>query len=234
MSQLFPLKKNTKITVLLIDDELKLLETLKSYLQSKGISVLCATSVLSAFNIMANIIPDVLIVDIMMPHENGYDFIAKLKENKRFANIPFIFLTAKGMAKDRVKAYSLGCRAYITKPFDPEELVSVIVSIINDVKDIENIRQIKAEIKKIRYSLENKNKNYVLLTGREKIILYHILQGKTNLAIADKMKITLRNVERYVTRLLNKTGTRNRVDLVRFSYRFYNSLRANDENRTRE
>lgn len=227
-------RTNTKIKVLLIDDEVKLLEALAKYLESRGVSVLTAKSTHEAFNILMNNTPDLLIVDIMMPSQTGYDFVSEMRLNKRFALIPFIFLTAKGMTKDRIQGYRLGCRAYITKPFDPEELITVINNIIIEKKDTNNIKKISSEIKRIRFLLENKNHNYILFTPREKRILLEITEGNSNKIIGKKMKIGIRNVEKYVTRLLSKTKSRNRTDLVKFAYKFYNSIRANDENRTRE
>ncbi len=234
MSQLLPLKTKSKVNVLIIDDEIKLLDTLKNYLESKGISVCTAQSVQQALYIMKSLIPDILIVDIMMPYETGYDFILSLKKTKRFSTIPFIFLTAKGMTKDRIKGYSLGCRAYIIKPFDPEELITVIRSIINEIKNIQDIKKIKNEIRQIRFYLENKNSIYVKFTNKEQLIFLEIIKGKTNRSIAEAMQVSLRNIEKYVTRLLHKTYSRNRTDLIKFSNIFYSSLKANDENRTRE
>ena len=227
-------KTKIQITVLLIDDEAKLLEALSKYLESKGIIVFTAESTKKALEILEKKVPDLLIVDVIMPDQTGYDFIYRLKTNKRFTTIPFIFLTAKGMAKDRIEGYSLGCRAYITKPFDPEELITVINNIIIETKDISNIKHISAEIKRLRLILENKNKNYIHFTPREKIILLEIIEGKSNQEIGKKIQIGTRNVEKYVTRLLNKTNTKNRAELVKSSYRFHKYLRANDENRTRE
>ena len=60
------------------------------------------------------------------------------------------------------------------------------------------------------------------------------MEGNKNKAIGENLQISTRNVEKYVTRLLNKTNTKNRIELVRFAYRFHKDLRANDENRTRE
>nr|BDA99079.1 TctD-like protein [Rhodomonas sp. NIES-2332] len=228
------LNTTSNISVLLVDDEIKLLEALSKYLECQGIFVLTAESPQIALEILKTHIPDILIVDLIMPFETGYEFITKLKENQRFLGIPFIFLTAKGMVKDRIEGYRLGCRAYISKPFDPEELIIVIKNIIIETKDINNIRQIRNEIKRIRFLLENKNQNYVQFTPREKIILLEILEGKNNQEIGEKMEVSTRNVEKYVTRLLNKTNTKNRTELLKHSYKFYKNLRANDENRTRE
>nr|BDA98340.1 TctD-like protein [Rhodomonas sp. NIES-1006] len=222
------------VSVLLIDDEVKLLEALGKYLESKGIKVFTAQSTIEAFKILQFTIPDILIVDVMMPSQTGYDFILQLKKNERFGMIPFIFLTAKGMAKDRIQGYRLGCRAYISKPFDPEELISVIKNIIVETGDINNVRYLRSEIKKIRLLLENKSSNSIDLTPGEKLVLLGIIEGCTNQEISNKTKISIRNVEKYVTRLLSKTRSKRRTDLIKSSYKFYWNKRANDENRTRE
>lgn len=227
-------RTNVNVTVLLVDDEIKLLEALGKYLESQNICVAMATSTKEALAILQDKVPDIFIVDVIMPDQTGYDFIQQLKENKRFAMTPFIFLTAKGMIKDRIKGYRLGCRAYITKPFDPEELISVINNIISETKDISTIRHIRDEIRKIRLLLENKNTSYVQLTRKEELVLLEIIEGKSNKDIGETMKISTRNVEKYVSKLLSKTNTKNRTDLVKFAFKFYKFLRANDENRTRE
>lgn len=234
MLQSQSLRTNTNISVLLVDDEVKLLEALSRYLESQGIFVLTAESTQAGLEILKHYTPDILIVDIIMPLATGYDFIAEIKKNKRFARTPFIFLTAKGMVKDRIQGYRLGCRAYITKPFDPEELITVIKNIIIETKDLNNIKQIRNEIRRIRLLLENKNSSYIRFTPREKIILLEVIEGTSNQEIGKKINISTRNVEKYVTRLLDKTETRNRTDLVKHAYKFYKYLRANDENRTRE
>ena len=234
MSKKSSIKTNFRITIMLVDDEEKLLEALRKYLESQGFNVITAESTDIALDILETSIPDILIVDVMMPKKSGYDFISELNNIKSFQTIPFIFLTAKGMTQDRIKGYKMGCQGYITKPFDPEELISVVDNIILQNKNFNNIQKIRNEIKRIRLILENKNNNYIQFTPREKSVLLEIIKGESNKNIANKIQISVRNVERYVTRLLYKTKSQNRTDLVRFSYKFYKSLRANDGNRTRE
>jgi DNA-binding NarL/FixJ family response regulator len=234
MSQSTYLRTNIKITVLLVDDEIKLLDTLSKYLESRRIVVIKAHSSQEALKILNTNKPDVIILDVIMPYATGYELIFSLKNKKDWLSIPFVFLTAKGMTKDRIYGYSLGCRAYITKPFDPEELVTVIKNIVIETKDSNTIKQISNEIRRIRLIIENKNKNNIKFTPREKTILFEIMEGNKNKTIGETLQISTRNVEKYVTRLLNKTNTKNRIELVRFAYRFHKDLRANDENRTRE
>lgn len=227
-------RKKRRNTILLLDDEDKLLEALSKYLKIKNFNVLTASSVRMALQLIKKISPDLLIVDVMIPLETGYDFVSSLKKINNQSNIPFIFLTGKGMTHDRIKGYSMGCEGYITKPFDPEELVTVINNIISKNKKLTHMEKIKCKIKKIRFILEEKNSIYIQFTPREKTILIEMTKGVSNKQIADNMKTGLRNVESYVTRILRKTMCKNRVELIKFSYRFHKYLKANDGNRTRE
>lgn len=228
------LKKNVNVTVLLVDDEIKFTIALAGYLRLKGIKVLTAKSSEMALQILEKNTPDLLIIDVLMPTKTGYDLIKEIQNQNSLFSIPFIFLTAKGMTKDRIKGYHLGCRTYITKPFDPEELIAVIFNIFAETQDIQNVKKISNEIRKVRKLIENKDSAYVKFTSREKKILLEVLEGTSNQTIGEKMKISIRSVERHITRLFSKTGTTNRLDLIRYAYKFHKDLRANDENRTRE
>jgi DNA-binding NarL/FixJ family response regulator len=150
-----------------------------------------------------------------MSNLNGYDLVKKLRTLPTTGHIPFIFLTAKGMTEDRIKGYKMGCKAYLAKPFDPEELVAIIDNILCDKKNIQNILNIRNEIKKLRndiykFSSLEKYKNF---TTREINILLGVSNGLTNKDIAHKLNMSVRNVENYITRLLHKTKSTNRVIL---------------------
>nr|BDA98783.1 TctD-like protein [Rhodomonas sp. NIES-1730] len=218
------LTSNIQARVLLLDDEVNLLFALSNYLESRGFLVMTATSSQEAIKLLQHNIPDLFIIDVMMPHQNGYEFILEVKKTALFSSTPFIFLTAKGMKKDRIKGYEMGCRAYITKPFDPEELLIIINNIFFETKDITNIKKISGEIRKIRLTLENKNMNYIKLTPKEKQILLEILKGKSNETIGKYMKTSTRNIEKHITRILSKTKNKNRIGLIKFAYKFYGTL----------
>jgi DNA-binding NarL/FixJ family response regulator len=146
---------------------------------------------------------------------NGYDLVKKLRKLPKVGHIPFIFLTAKGMTEDRIKGYKMGCKAYLGKPFDPEELVAIIDNVLCNKKNIQNILNIKNEIHKLRddiykFSALEKYNNF---TAREINILLAVSNGLSNKDIAHKLNISVRNVENYITRLLHKTKSTNRVML---------------------
>ena len=210
--------------VMLIDDEKKLLVAIEKYLLIKQFNIIICNSGIEALNILKKETVDLLIIDIMMPNMNGYEFVNKLEKKAKIGHIPFIFLTAKGMTEDRIKGYKIGCKAYLAKPFDPEELVAVIDNILSDKKNIKNINNIKKEIQDLRQEINSFNKfnENITFTKREINIVLAISQGLSNKDIADKLKISVRNVEKYVTRLLNKTNVSNRVKLANYRYLYNN------------
>ena len=155
-----------------------------------------------------------------MSKMSGYELIIKLKEEPRTGHIPFIFLTAKGMTEDRIKGYNMGCRAYLGKPFDPEELIAIINNILSDRNNINNILNVRSEIQKLREEIfkSSKLKKTVKFTTREINILLAVTQGLSNKDIAHNLNISVRNVENYITRLLRKTSVSNRVKLANYKY----------------
>ena len=233
-------------TILVLDDEKNHLSAIKQYLTQNGFNVFISTSPLQAFSLLYKYKPDLLILDVMMPYMNGYNFITKLKSSRELAKIPFIFLTAKGMTQDRIKAYQIGCSGYISKPFDPDELIAVINNILHKenqrekeiIEAIKHVKQIREYLQQ-QYYLVNFSSLNLILTPQESRILSYVLKGLKNKEIANKLQTSVRNIEKYITRLLNKTKTENRTELVRFIYsNNFNELsensKSNDGDRTRE
>ena len=194
--------------ILLVDDDSNLCNILSSYLISFNFAVNSVYNVPSALAIVKQDCPDLIISDIMMQDLNGYDFIKLLKLDCSLFHLPVIFLTAKGMTADRIKGYNLGCYAYLTKPFDPEELVSIINNIFNNI--------VLFNKKLSNYNKCYFNVNTYNFTSREQSVLDLVIQGYMNKEIALNLRVSSRNVEKYITRLLKKTNTRNRVDLIKF------------------
>nr|QCI08528.1 hypothetical protein [Spermothamnion repens] len=195
--------------LLIVDDDNELTELLSSYLFSEGFSVNSVKSVESALVFIGRHKPHLIIADIMMKKLNGYDFIKILKKNKFYLDIPLIFLTAKGMTSDRIRGYNLGCHAYITKPFDPKELLAIINNIFRhiDLLKVDSLNLLNFSSIDLSFLSS--------CTEREKRILYFLVQGYMNKEIAASLNLSLRNVEKYISRLLYRTNTRNRTELVK-------------------
>ena len=213
-------KKEKIIQIVMLDNEEKLLEVIKNYFSLRKIQIIVTNKSEIAWNELEKNLPDCLVIDVIMPNNEGYNFIRNLKRNKNFQHIPFILLTAKGLTEDRIFGYKLGCSAYISKPFDPEELESIIKNIVmkNDIfleSILENyllLKEIKTNLIK-KYSQSIENKLQFSLTSQENCILDQILLGNQINNIALNLNVSKRNVERYITRLLDKTRTKNIQDL---------------------
>jgi signal transduction histidine kinase len=109
--------------VLLVDDNPTNIDVLYEYLSNEGYEMLVAEDGLSALERVDHILPDLILLDIMMPNMNGYEVCAKLKEREDTREIPVIFITAMGATEDKVKGFRCGCVDYITKPFQNEEVM---------------------------------------------------------------------------------------------------------------
>ena len=149
----------------------------------------------------------------MIKDLDGYDLIKLLSLDDDLIYTPVIFVTAKGMTYDRIKGYKSGCYAYLTKPFDPQELVAIINSVLAHIELLTQSSLDMHHVNKSSNSGDFYNEFY--FTAREESILKLVLKGYMNKEIAINLNIGIRNVEKYVTRLLQKTNARNRVDLIK-------------------
>jgi DNA-binding NarL/FixJ family response regulator len=208
------------IQIVMLDSEEKLLEVIKNYFSLKKIKVIVTNKSDVAWIELEKNSPDCLVIDIIMPNNEGYNFIKNLKRSKNFQHIPFILLTAKGLTEDRILGDRLGCSAYISKPFDPEELESIIKNIVlkNDlfldsmVKNYLLIKEIRSNLIR-KYSESIINNLQFSLTSQEHYILNQILLGGNPSNIALSLNVSKRNVEKYISRILDKTQTKNIQDL---------------------
>ena len=115
------------IRLLLVDDEPGLREPLAEYLSRQGFAVTQAASAAEARSILRDDQPDLVLLDIMMPGEDGLSLCRHLSEARA---IPTILLTAKGEAMDRIIGLEIGADDYVVKPFEPRELVARIRSVL--------------------------------------------------------------------------------------------------------
>ena len=113
--------------VLLIDDDRKHSELLKSYLKQFGISLECAGDADEGLRKLSRIDPDLLLLDVMLPGRDGFDIC---REVRKSSQIPIIMLTARGDVVDRVSGLEIGADDYVGKPFEPRELVARIQTIL--------------------------------------------------------------------------------------------------------
>ena len=220
-----------KAKLFLVDDEPGVRESVQAYLEdTEEFEVQVASSATEAWELLQYQTPDLVISDVMMPGVDGYQFLQQLREDARFKSLPVIFLTARGMTSDRIKGYQARVDAYLPKPFDPDELIAIIENLLakknqdNESGNSAELEQIAQQIAEIKGLLSQQSgvvttppPIQVDLTPREKSVLDLVAEGLMNKEIARRLETSVRNVEKYVSRLFSKTGTNSRTELVRFA-----------------
>jgi len=125
-----------KTSILLVDDDPQLIRLVRANLESVGYKVLAALDARSALGLVAQEMPDLLVLDIMLPEIDGYELCSRIRE---FCNIPIIMLTAKVEDVDKVKGLKLGADDYVTKPFNVQELLARIEAVLRRVPSSNHI-----------------------------------------------------------------------------------------------
>jgi len=124
-----------KPTILVVDDEPTIRRLLEYNLKENKFNVVTANDGKEALLwLQEGNLPDLIVTDIMMPNIDGYQFIKNVRTSGFFRDIPVIFLSAKAQSKDRIQGLELGADDYMTKPFNPEELIARIDNILRRVK----------------------------------------------------------------------------------------------------
>ena len=116
--------------ILVIEDELFLRQNIKTILELKGYVCHEASHGAEGIDVLNNIIPDLILCDVMMPGIDGFGVLEFVKSKESLKEIPFIFLTARADTQDRDKAFEMKATDYITKPFSIAELIGSIEKVI--------------------------------------------------------------------------------------------------------
>lgn len=117
--------------ILVVDDEVDLVKTLRFSLETEGYTVLASYNGEDALNQARKENPDLVLLDIMLPKLDGYKVCRLLKFDERYKHIPILILTAKTQEKDKIIGMETGADEYITKPFDMDELMEKIKAYLN-------------------------------------------------------------------------------------------------------
>ena len=222
-----------KSQILLVDDEPGLRNAVKTFLEDEGFEITVAVDGEDGWEKAQQFFPDLIISDIMMPRCNGFTLLERVREDERLGGTPVIFLTAKGMTLDRTQGYLAGVDDYIAKPFDPDELAARVKNVISRQERLlkeaakfadTDVSKMAKQITEIRSMLTNKNSknndddiSTPNFTPREASVLQLVAEGLMNKEIARKLETSIRNVEKYVSRLFIKTTTSSRTELVRYA-----------------
>ena len=165
---------NSKNHILIVDDDDRIRDLLKDYLSENEYIVSTAENADQAKERLKYLKFDIIILDVMMPGQNGYELTKDIKEQIK---VPIILLTAKGEVENRIKGLELGADDYIGKPFEPKELLLRIKNIINKNNKIDSMTSHSVgaaiiDLNKMTVNLNNKSKK---INNTEKKVLLEML-----------------------------------------------------------
>ena len=200
--------ENNKNHILIVDDDDKIRNLLKEYLFDNQFIVSTAEDATQAKDKLEIIKFDVIILDVMMPGQSGYDLTKEIKKDDK---VPIILLTAKGEVENRIKGLELGADDYLGKPFEPKELLLRIKNILNkknkaDLKSYYKIGKAHINLNKMTIILNDK---ILKINNSEKKVLSEMLANPGTTFSRDEIgKISgigqERSIDVMITRLRQK------------------------------
>ncbi len=237
--------------ILLVDDDKTLQTVLTRYLEKRGYSVRVVTSGIQGLKLFSQDPPDIVVSDIMMPGMDGLEFCRRLRATKTGQLVPFLFLTAKKDLEDRIQGHYIGADDYVTKPFEPLELLAKIEA------QLERSRRIHSEMVRLMQNVPKNNdldddfddapveavapvkdpvpEEDLPLTPAEARVFWEVIQGLTNKQISQRLFISPRTVQTHLSNILTKLNLENRSQLVRFAFEHgYRPPQTQDEQKAAE
>jgi DNA-binding response OmpR family regulator len=169
----------TRYKILAVDDEKRMVRFIQLNLEQDGFQVITAYNGKEAIEAVRTQLPDLILLDIMMPDLNGFEVLKKIRE---VSTVPVIMLTAKGEEDDRIQGLELGADDYITKPVSPREMVSRIRAVLRRTKTFQEDQQdvikvddrLTIDFSRREVWVEGKK---VDLRPTEYRLLYHLVQN---------------------------------------------------------
>jgi len=200
--------KKFKAHILIVDDDDRIRELVKQYLNDNDYLVTTANSAEDAKEKVNILKFDIIVLDIMMPGKSGLEFT---NENKKKINTPIILLTAKGEASDRIEGLEIGADDYLGKPFEPRELVLRIKNILQKTKNkiqkkVVNFSNINIDLNKL---LIIKNNKEFKINNTEKKILEKMINSPGEIFTRENIGKLInldkeRSIDVIITRLRKK------------------------------
>lgn len=229
------------LTILIVDDDPAIRLSICHYLEQCGYSAIAAQNGQEGLLKVEEFQPQLLVTDIIMPEMDGYELVKRVRKKPALRLLPVIFLTARTSTPERILGYKLGCDLYLPKPFDLEELGAVIRNLLERSQLIQSQWRFKSDDSLSPPAEPNltpsspddslpasfnpgttaltasESEVAISLTPRERDVLDLLAEGLSNSQIGDRLHLSPRTVEKYVSALLRKTETSNRAGLLRFA-----------------
>jgi two-component system phosphate regulon response regulator PhoB len=212
--------------VVLVEDEKSIATLIKYNLEKEGFKVYCSETGEDALKIIKEKIPDLVILDWMLPDTSGIDICRQIKVDKKLKNIPVLILTAKGEPDDKIKGLEVGADDYVTKPFNNKELLLRIKSLIKRSKPLllEEIATFKdLKIDRITKKVFRDNKEIKLGPIEYKLLDFFIKSPQRvysreqllNNVWGENINVESRTVDVHIRRLRKAINLDNKIDLIR-------------------
>jgi two-component system, OmpR family, alkaline phosphatase synthesis response regulator PhoP len=168
-----------KYRILVVDDERRMVGFIRLNLEQDGYEVIEASNGNEALNRLRDSLPDLILLDVMMPDIDGFEVLRMIRE---ISQVPIIMLTAKSEEDDKVKGLELGADDYVTKPFSPRELVSRVKAVLRRGSSFEEDEEGVIEVDdrlKIDFGRREVwvDEDLVKLRPTEYRLLYHLVQN---------------------------------------------------------
>ncbi len=216
--------------ILVIDDEPDVTDLVAYHLRAKGYQVQTVTNSSSSIGVARSLLPDLVILDIMMPELNGTQICRILRADPKLKSVPIIFLTARAEEGDRVSGFEVGCDDYVCKPFSIKELILRVQSILRrTVEGASNQDTRRLQIGRIVVDVERHeatvNDRPVELTATEFKLLRLLMERRGRVQTREHLLISVwnyeteietRTVDTHIRRLREKLGTEaDRIETIR-------------------
>lgn len=196
--------------ILIVDDDIRILKLLKKFLERNNFLVSSATSAKEAFVLIETFVFDLIILDVMMPDITGLEFAEKIRKSDKV--LPIVMLTALSEPEDRIKGLEAGAKDYVTKPFEPRELLLRINNLIDSHNIYKKEQQI-IRIGTVSFDLALKNLTQdgvnIPLSTTEQRLLELLIESKNEVVSRDELSVKMgglnpRSIDVQIVRLRNK------------------------------
>ena len=194
--------------VLIVDDDTRLRQLLKNYLAQNDFTVSCAANASDAEDLLHYLKPDIIIMDVMMPHKNGDLFTQELRQEG--LTIPILILTAKGDATSRISGLEAGADDYLAKPFEPKELLLRLNNLLKRQPQLNNTTfAFGPYTYQLHTGILKQGNQQIPLTTSEQMLLTYLVQQNNQIVsreiLAEQLHLeNIRTVDVQITRLRKK------------------------------
>lgn len=215
-----------KIKVLLVEDEQTLAMIIKDTLEDEGFDIVLAKDGMAGLKSYFEVKPDVLVADVMMPQMDGFEMVTKIRQTDK--NVPILFLTARSAIKDVVAGFELGASDYLKKPFNMQELIVRIKSLVNRAH-IEKVEKDKERFAIGNYTFDSVTQKLVFagseqeLSHRESEILKRLCLNRNDVVDTQNILLDLwgddsffntRSLHVFITKLRHKLSDDKSIRIV--------------------